>query len=198
MLAGRVAAGAASEVAAPPARPAVHWHFLTGEYPAAAWRRQHYTRLVAQGLSRGRRRDHLGATVRPAGEGVSRRDGPAAARSIRTSLAACLAANSIGHQIRSDGWFNTCRTPSAGRPRTCRFCLWLRSRRRDSLWVMFHEVAYPPVLATASPSRGSPSSREEWLRWSLAAQRVFVRFRRGERCLNRSRFLARQSCGFRS
>jgi glycosyltransferase involved in cell wall biosynthesis len=23
------------------------------------------------------------------------------------------------------------------------FCLWLRSRRRDSIWVMFHEVAFP-------------------------------------------------------
>jgi glycosyltransferase involved in cell wall biosynthesis len=27
------------------------------------------------------------------------------------------------------------------------FCFWLRSRRRDSVWIMFHEVAYPHGMA---------------------------------------------------
>jgi hypothetical protein len=55
------------------------------------------------------------------------------------------------------------------------FCFWLRSRRRDSVWIMFHEVAYP---------RGTAYSLAENVlafvtRWMAAiaarrAERIFV------------------------
>jgi glycosyltransferase involved in cell wall biosynthesis len=55
------------------------------------------------------------------------------------------------------------------------FCLWLRSRRRDSLWIMFHEVAYPRG-AGYSLAENALSVVTRWMAAiaGRAAQRIFV------------------------
>jgi hypothetical protein len=55
------------------------------------------------------------------------------------------------------------------------FCLWLRSRRRDSLWIMVHEVAYPRG-AGYSLAENVLSVVTRWMAATAgrAAQRIFV------------------------
>ena len=131
--------------AAAPAAAAFEWHILTGEYPPQPGGVSDYTRLVAQGLADAG--DHVVVWAPPA-------PGPDAPRDARVEvrrLPDCYGPRSLGllsealdraprpHRLlvqyvpHAFGW------KAANLP----FCLWLRWHRRDRVWVMFHEVAYP-------------------------------------------------------
>jgi glycosyltransferase involved in cell wall biosynthesis len=142
----------------------VRWHILTGEYPASGNRSDRgsttpdhstggvadYTRLVAQGLVAAG--DAVDVWV-PAGRSDAADTVPLwddedvvvhglpdhfGGRSL-VNLTRSLRAERGPHRIlvqyvpHAFGW----------RGANVPFCLWLSSRKRDAVWVMFHEVAYP-------------------------------------------------------
>jgi hypothetical protein len=136
-----------------------NWQIITGEYPPQQGGVSDYTRIVANGLASagdsvvvwappltgGESRPDPsqlpgGATDDPLDPGIEVRRLPDrfGARSLRL-LSAALNHTSQPHHLlvqyvpHAFGW------KAANVP----FCLWLRSRRRDSVWVMFHEVSYP-------------------------------------------------------
>lgn len=123
----------------------IEWHLLTGEYPPQDGGVSDYTRLVARALAEAGDRvvvwappsssadsaDHPRIDVRR----LPDRFGPGSWRVIgealdRTSEPYRVLVQYVPHAF---GW------KGANLP----FCLWLRARRRDHLWIMFHEVAYP-------------------------------------------------------
>jgi glycosyltransferase involved in cell wall biosynthesis len=134
------------------------WHIITGEYPPQPGGVSDYTRLVARGLAGAGDRvtvwappivsdgsttqlgflDVPGADSRDAGIELRRLPDRFGARSLRL-LSETLNRAALPHRVlvqyvpHAFGW------KAANLP----FCLWLRSRRRDSVWVMFHEVAFP-------------------------------------------------------
>jgi glycosyltransferase involved in cell wall biosynthesis len=123
------------------------WHILTGEYPPQPGGVSDYTRLVAQGLVQ-------------AGDGVT-----VWAPRLRTADCALPVDSAVRIERLPDHFgFASLRrltreldrlpaprrllvqyVPHAfgWRGGNIPFCGWLRSRTRDSVWVMFHEVAYP-------------------------------------------------------
>jgi glycosyltransferase involved in cell wall biosynthesis len=139
-LAERDAHHAAAATAAP-AR--LTWHIVTGEFPPQPGGVSDYTEMVARGLA-----DAGDAVVvwAPAGEAscccpgvevrrVPGRFGPAALSRISVALRAepgpyRLLIQYVPHAF---GW------KAANLP----FCAWLRLQPRGTVWVMFHEVAYP-------------------------------------------------------
>jgi hypothetical protein len=120
------------------------WHIITGEYPPQPGGVSDYTRRVACGLvDAGDRVDvwappvdqpecaDPGVTVRR----LPDRFGPRALRRLTRELDRQPAPRRLLVQYvpHAFGW------KAANVP----FCLWLQSRRQDSIWVMFHEVAFP-------------------------------------------------------
>jgi glycosyltransferase involved in cell wall biosynthesis len=122
------------------------WHIITGEYPPQPGGVSDYTRMVAEGLvaagdlvtvwapacaasDAGRDEDPL--TVRRLRGGF----GAAALRELGAALDREPAPRRLLVQYvpHAFGW-KALNVP---------FCWWLRSRRGDSIWVMFHEVAFP-------------------------------------------------------
>jgi glycosyltransferase involved in cell wall biosynthesis len=126
----------------------IDWHIITGEYPPQAGGVSDYTRLVAEGLADAgdavtvwapkcaaalvshspaiggvevrRLPDHFGLrSLRTLSRELDRRPAP------RRML--------VQYVPQAFGWKGA----------NVAFCAWLRSRTRDSIWVMFHEVAYP-------------------------------------------------------
>jgi len=124
------------------------WHIITGEYPPQPGGVSDYTRLVANGLATAgdvvtvwapgstadaasdqtaishvdvrRLPDHFGfASLRLLSRELDRRPAPRR-----------LLVQYVPHAF---GW----------KGGNVPFCAWLRSRTRDSIWIMFHEVAYP-------------------------------------------------------
>jgi glycosyltransferase involved in cell wall biosynthesis len=133
------------------------WHIITGEYPPQPGGVSDYTQLVARGLAgagdavvvwappaksgpaNGRGRlDAVDRDARDSGIDVRRLPDRFGARSLRI-LSGALNRTREPHRLlvqyvpHAFGW------KAANVP----FCLWLRSRRRDSVWVMFHEVSFP-------------------------------------------------------
>lgn len=134
------------------------WHILTGEYPPQSGGVSDYTRIVANGLASAGDAvvvwapplngaapgsgspNTTGAIVDSRDPGIEVRRLPDrfGPRSLRV-LSDALNRSTQPHHLlvqyvpHAFGW------KAANVP----FCLWLRSRRRDSVWVMFHEVAYP-------------------------------------------------------
>jgi len=121
-----------------------HWHIITGEYPPQPGGVSDYTRRVARGLVEAG--DHVDVWAPPvdqpeyADPGVTVRRlpdrfGPRALRMLSRELDRQPAPRRLLVQYvpHAFGW------KAANVP----FCLWLQSRRRDSIWVMFHEVAFP-------------------------------------------------------
>ena len=137
------------------------WHILTGEYPPQPGGVSDYTRIVANGLASAgdsvvvwapplllngaaqgthasKTTDTITGNPSEPGIEVRRLLDRFGARSLRL-LSEALNHSSQPHRLlvqyvpHAFGW------KAANVP----FCLWLRSRRRDSVWVMFHEVSYP-------------------------------------------------------
>jgi glycosyltransferase involved in cell wall biosynthesis len=131
------------------------WHIITGEYPPQPGGVSDYTRRIARGLAdagdsvevwappvndSGAAFGESSATGQPADPDVTVRRlpdrfGPASLRHLTKELdrqpRPCrLLVQYVPHAF---GW------KAANVP----FCLWLQSRRHDSVWVMFHEVAFP-------------------------------------------------------
>jgi glycosyltransferase involved in cell wall biosynthesis len=120
------------------------WALLTGEYPPQPGGVSDYTRQVARGLAKGGEEVHVWApaTAGPAcddpGVAVHRLPGhfgPQALRLLdaelnRLPMPRRVLVEYVPHAF---GW----------KAMNVPFCLWLRSRRGDSIWSMFHEVAFP-------------------------------------------------------
>jgi glycosyltransferase involved in cell wall biosynthesis len=118
------------------------WALVTGEYPFQPGGVSDYTRLVARGLARAGDAVHVFAPATQAspddpGVSVHRlagRFGPRALRSLGAALDSLprgtrLLVQYVPHAF---GW----------KGMNLLFCAWLRSRR-EPLWIMFHEVAFP-------------------------------------------------------
>lgn len=122
----------------------VIWHILTGEYPPQTGGVSDYTRLVASGLAQAGDEVHVWAsscpepTPKDEGVEVHRLSGDFGLRSL-SALNAQLKNFPAPRRIlvqyvpQAFGW----------KAMNLPFCLWLRSRRKDSVWVMFHEVYFP-------------------------------------------------------
>jgi len=124
------------------------WHILTGEFPPQPGGVSDYTHAVARGLAASGDRVTVWAppsgvspeTASPALDGVAVRRLPDrfglnALRELDRELDRGRGPHRLLVQYvpHAFGW-KALNVP---------FCLWLRSRRRDSIWVMFHEVAFP-------------------------------------------------------
>ena len=126
------------------------WHIVTGEYPPQPGGVSDYTRLIAEALADAGDRVTVWAPRLPNAECGPRNEqdrrgvtvcrlpdhfGPRSLRHLTRALDQCPAPRRLLIQYvpHAFGW------KGANVP----FCAWLRSRRRDSVWVMFHEVAYP-------------------------------------------------------
>lgn len=121
------------------------WHVLTGEYPPQEGGVSDYSRLVARGLAE--TGDRVVVWAPPSSNGQPSSDSTVDVRRLpdrfgRRSwrmIAGALERATGPHRVlvqyvpHAFGW------KGANLP----FCLWLRARRRDHVWVMFHEVAYP-------------------------------------------------------
>ena len=129
----------------PASAQATDWHILTGEYPPQPGGVADYTRLVAQALADAGDRVTVWAPACDAGPdeacaGVTVRRLPDhyGSRSLaelgseldRAPRSRRLLVQYVPHAF---GW----------KAMNVPFCLWLRSRKRDHVWVMFHEVAFP-------------------------------------------------------
>ena len=153
----------------------LRWHILTPELPPDCGGVGDYTAQVAEALAQSG--DTVSVYSPPAREGWTAPPGIEAvtlgdrfgAESVRTlssrldrEPSSRLLVQYVPHAF---GW------KGANLP----FCLWLRSRRRDSIWVMFHEVMFRaegdrrlPRLALAAVNR--------WMATLVAgaAERAFV------------------------
>jgi glycosyltransferase involved in cell wall biosynthesis len=129
------------------------WHILTGEYPPDEGGVSDYTRQVARGLSAAGDPVHVWAppnhSAQTAASEISKtapdgrvivhrlpdRFGPRGLRTLTREFDARTVPRRLLVQYvpHAFGW------KAANVP----FCLWLRARRRDPVWVMFHEVAFP-------------------------------------------------------
>jgi glycosyltransferase involved in cell wall biosynthesis len=119
------------------------WHIITGEYPPQNGGVSDYTFLVADGLASAGESVHVWApaselsATSQAGVEVHRLPGhfgPSAltilGEAIRANQACAVLVQYVPHAYG-------CKAMNLP------FCLWLRSVRRASLTIMFHEVAFP-------------------------------------------------------
>ena len=157
----------------------IDWHIVTGEYPPQPGGVSDYTRSIARGLAACGDRVSVWApqlvtsvTSGPPDLGVAvhRLPDHFGLRGLR-ALDAHLDRQPAPRRIlvqyvpHAFGW-KALNVP---------FCLWLRSRRRDSIWVMFHEVAFPldRRQALARNAMGVVTRRMASL-VGRAAEQVFV------------------------
>lgn len=154
----------------------VNWHILTGEYPPQPGGVSDYTRLVARELARAGDRVRVWSSpcVEPApfDEGVEMHRlpdhfGPRSLSLLNNALRPDTDSSRIFVQYvpQAFGW------KSLNLP----FCLWLSLRRRERIWVMFHEVYYP--LRRRQPLSHNVLGVGTRLMAALvarAAQRIFV------------------------
>lgn len=130
-------------------RQVTTWHVITGEYPPQSGGVSDYTRQLARGLADagdhvevwapaydGPDRSHEGEAGIP-GIIVHRLPDRFGIRSLIVLTRALKRSPAprrllVQYVPQAFGW------KGANVP----FCLWLRSRRRDSIWVMFHEVMF--------------------------------------------------------
>jgi glycosyltransferase involved in cell wall biosynthesis len=122
----------------------IRWAIISGEYPPMAGGVSDYTRLLAQELVKCGDEVHIwcpaceGTELRDAGVQVHRlvgHFGPAALRRLTSELQQMPQPYEILVQYvpHAFGW----------KAMNLPFCLWLYSRRRDQITVMFHEAVVP-------------------------------------------------------
>jgi glycosyltransferase involved in cell wall biosynthesis len=154
----------------------VTWAIVTGEYPPQAGGVSDYTRLVARGLAAAGEKvcvwsaacaeptpDDPGVTVRR----LPGHFGPSALFRLNREL------NELRPPVRllvqyvphAFGW----------KAMNLPFCLWLRTRRREEVWIMFHEVSFPlgPQQRWKHNLLGRITRLMAWLA-AQAADRIFV------------------------
>lgn len=120
------------------------WHVITGEYPPQTGGVSDYTRQLARGLVEAG--DRVEVWAPPWQEGQEGRE----AGIVVHRLPDRFGVRSLLHLTRALGRLPAPRrilvqyVPHAfgWKGANVAFCLWLRSRRRDSTWVMFHEVMF--------------------------------------------------------
>jgi len=165
----------------------LRWAIITGEYPPQPGGVSDYTRLVAQGLAEAGDEVHVWAAECPQptppdpGVEVHRLSGRFGPRALVT-LDRALDRNAFDRILvqyvpHAFGW----------KAMNVPFCLWLASRRRDSIWVMFHEVAFPCSLRQ-SPKHNLLGLVTRFMARLVAraAQRIFVSTRAWEALLGRA------------
>jgi glycosyltransferase involved in cell wall biosynthesis len=130
-----------------------HWAIITVEYPPQVGGVSDYTRAVARGLAERGDDIHVwappcaGKALQDAGITVFRlpsRFGPRALRSLSRDLKRLPRPYQLLIQYVPQGF--------GWRGLNVMFCFWLRRRRRELPWVMFHEVA-TPISRSQSLSR---------------------------------------------
>lgn len=163
--------------AAVPEPGTLEWHVLTGEYPPQSGGVSDYTRLIARGLAAVG--DRVVVWAPPVIETGATRDpridvrrlpdwyGPKSLRLLSEALDHAKQPHRVLVQYvpHAFGW----------KAANLLFCLWLRSRRRDSVWVMFHEVAYP-FDRGAGVARNLLAAANRMMAWLVggATERAFV------------------------
>jgi hypothetical protein len=124
----------------------VIWHLLTGEYPPQRGGVSDYTRALACGLADAGDSVEVWAPPCKGCDGSESRDpgvtvhrlpgrfGPMSLAVLTRALGRLPPPRRILVQYvpHAFGWKGA----------NILFCVWLRSRRRDSIWVMFHEVLF--------------------------------------------------------
>jgi glycosyltransferase involved in cell wall biosynthesis len=150
---------------------------LTGEYPPQIGGVSDYTRLVARGLAA--LGDHVVVWAPPAGETGAPHDQHVDVRRLPDwygTKSLRVLSEALDHARRPHRVLVQYVPHAFGcRAANLLFCLWLRSRRRDAVWVMFHEVAYPFGLRGGlSPNLLAVVNRA--MAWLVggAAERAFV------------------------
>src|SRR5262249_42828910 len=122
-------------------QPVGEWHLITGEYPPRPGGVSDYSALVARGLARQRDEVHVWTPAcagrRPDEPGVVVHDrpgvfGPRALARLNAGLTRHPGPRRLLVQYVPHAF--GCKAMNVP------FSLWLWSRRRDSIWVMFHEV----------------------------------------------------------
>jgi glycosyltransferase involved in cell wall biosynthesis len=156
----------------------VYWQMLTGEYPPQPGGVSDYSQLVARALADAGDRVTVWA---PASAG----DAP---DEVYPGVAVRRLPDNFGRRSRRllDRYLDTLPQPRrllvqyvphafGWKAANVPFCLWLRSRRRDALWIMFHEVAYPRD-AENSLAENALSVVTRWMAATAgrAAERIFV------------------------
>jgi glycosyltransferase involved in cell wall biosynthesis len=154
----------------------VDWQMLTGEYPPQPGGVSDYSRLVAHALADAGDRVTVWAPPCAAPDeaypGVEVRRLPDNfGRRSRQLLDRYLDALPGPRRLLVQYVPHAFGCKAANVP----FCFWLRSRRRDALWIMFHEVAYPRGVAY-SMAENALSVVTRWMAAIVgrAAQRIFV------------------------
>lgn len=164
----------------------LRWAIITGEYPPQPGGVSDYTRLVARGLAEAGDEVHVWAPECPQpappdpGVEVHRLSGRFGPRALIT-LDRALDRNAFDRILvqyvpHAFGW----------KAMNVPFCLWLASRRLDSIWVMFHEVAFP-CSPRQSPKHNLLGLTTHFMAriMARAAQRIFVSTRAWEPLLRR-------------
>jgi glycosyltransferase involved in cell wall biosynthesis len=125
----------------------VNWHVITGEYPPQPGGVSDYTRQIARGLAESGDAVHVWAPPEDGGHPSASTDrgvtvhrlpdrfGFSGLRYLAREIDRLPGPKRflVQYVPHAFGW------KAANLP----FCFWIRSRRHESIWVMFHEVAYP-------------------------------------------------------
>jgi len=152
------------------------WHIITGEYPPQNGGVSDYTRMVACELAEAGDDVHVWMPACPEPTPLDTKVkvhrlpdhfGLRSMAMMNSAMSSCsrprrLLVQYVPHAF---GW-NALNIP---------FCLWLLSRRKDSVWVIFHEVAFP--LGRKQPLSHNVlgvGTRLMALLVARAAERIFV------------------------
>lgn len=119
------------------------WHLITGEYPPEIGGVGDYTRLLGEALSRAGDEVHVWT---PANSSSSNDAGPVRVHRLPDNFGprSMLAMDrGIGRDSKSQVLVQYVPHAFGWKAMNVPLCIWLASRQRERLGVMFHEVAYP-------------------------------------------------------
>jgi hypothetical protein len=157
----------------------VTWHVLTGEYPPQPGGVSDYTRQVARGLAEAGDRVEVWAPPCDAPcQDEDRREGVTVHRlPDRFGVRSFLRLNAALDKTSGPRRLLVQYVPQAFgcKGANLPFCIWLRSRRREPVWIMFHEVLFDAGPDDTARHRGLALAN----RWMAslaagAAERAFV------------------------